>query len=294
MTKIISFLLLIFLIIFSACNKNNSEADAYGNFEATETIVSSEVAGKILSLNVEEGQELKAGQIVGYIDSIQLALRKAQLIASRKSISSRRGNVSSQANVFEAQLQNLFKEKRRIENLLKDKAAAPKQLDDINAQILIVQKQIASTETQNPSISAELKSMNSQIEQIDDQLQRCVIRSPINGIVLAKYAENYEVTGVGKPIFKIADMKNMILRVYVSGNQLTDIKTGQKVKVLIDEKESSKTLEGEISWIASNAEFTPKIIQTKEERVNLVYAVKVRVNNKNGLLKIGMPGEIKL
>lgn len=293
MKNIIAFIFLLSLTF--SCKKTDEEADAYGNFEATEIMVSAATSGKILELNIEEGNTLKTGEVVGYIDTAQLFLRKEQLLASKKSIATRKGNVSSQADVLQAQLENLFKERKRVENLLKDKAAAPKQLDDINAQIAVVRRQIASTETQNPSISAEIKSMNAQIEQIEDQINKSIIRNPINGTVLTKYANENEITTTGKPIYKIADLDNMVLRVYISGNQLPEIKIRQKVNLIVGgaEEENTKVFEGEISWIASSAEFTPKIIQTKEERVNLVYAVKVRVKNKDGLLKIGMPGEVK-
>ena len=286
------FLILCFLLLWG-CKGDGGNSDAYGNFEATEINVSAESSGKILNLSIEEGAPIEKGVIVGNIDSLPIYLKKEQLLASRAAVSSKSGNILAQIDVIKEQIKTLEKEQKRFMKLLKDSAATAKQLDDINAQISILNQQIKSIETQNASVLNELKAFDSQIEQVNDQLRKCVITNPVKGIVLAKYAETAEVTSFGKPLYKIANLDQMILRVYVSGNQLPSIRIGQKVKVLVDKnKNENREMEGIINWISSNAEFTPKIIQTKEERVNLVYAVKLLVSN-DGALKIGMPGEIK-
>lgn len=295
-----------------ACQKLAPKADAYGNFEADERIVSAEASGKILRLEVEEGQDLKAGQTVGAIDSIQLILKREQLRASIRAIIAKSPAIGAQLAVFEKQnaairqQQNtLEREKRRVENLLKNDAATPKQLDDINAQIEAAQKQLdvlgeqkaasnASLGVQKSGLLAEVLPLQKQIDQLDDQLNKSHITSPIDGTVLIKYAEPGEITSFGKPLFKVADLSALTLRAYVAGDQLASIKIGQELKVLVDLAEGKqREFGGKIRWISPKAEFTPKVIQTKEERVNLVYAIKVSVQNTEGALKIGMPAELK-
>lgn len=280
------------LFILSGCSKDKQKSDAYGNFEAVETIVSAESSGKINELNVEEGQIIDADKVVGYIDTNQLYLKKLQLVQQKNTVRTKFKNVSAQISVLQEQKRVAIREKERVERLLKDNAATGKQLDDINGNIDVINKQISSIDMQNSTTNEELKGLDVQINQIADQLQKSSITNPVKGTVIIKFAEQGEIVNFGKPLYKIADISIMELRVYVSGSQLPEIKLGQKVKVLIDEgKTNYRTLEGEISWISSKAEFTPKIIQTKEERVNLVYAVKVKVVN-DGSLKIGMPGEV--
>jgi HlyD family secretion protein len=275
-----------------ACSGNSNNSDAYGTFETTEIIVSAEASGKLFSFQADEGSTLEAQTPVGIIDTIQLSLRRMQLAASRQSVSSRSASVLAQIDVLEEQKRVALVERNRLENLLKEKAAPQKQLDDVNGQISVIEKQISSVETQNSQILSDLKSLDAQIAQITDQIRKSTVINPIRGTVLTKYTEPYEVVAYGKALYKIADLSTMFLRIYVSGDQLPQIKIGQKVQVLIDKnKGDNRVLEGEISWISSKAEFTPKIIQTKEERVNMVYAVKVRVTN-DGSLKIGMPGEV--
>ncbi|MGZ5283979.1 MAG: HlyD family secretion protein, partial [Bacteroidia bacterium] len=270
------------------------KADAYGNFEAIEITVSSETTGKILSLNIEEGKALKAGEIVGFIDSTQTFLKIEQLKAQRSAIVSKTKNVVAQKDVYETQKRNTLIEKKRIENMLKDQAATQKQLDDINAQIKVLDKQIQSVGTQNSSVSSEVKAIDMQIAQLKDQLTKSRIINPVNGTVLSTFAEAGEIAVMGKALYKIADLNHLFLRVYMDATQLANLKIGQKVDIFIDkDKEENTKVEGTVSWISPNAEFTPKIIQTKDERVNLVYAVKVLVEN-TGNLKIGMPGEVKL
>ena len=281
----------IFSIILSSCNSNSELADGYGNFEATETIISAESNGKLLKFNVEEGKILKKDVVIGYVDTIQLVLKKEQLIASKNVISSKSKGVLSQIKVLKSQLKTATVSKKRTENLIAANAGTQKQLDDINGKIDVINNQIISVETQNAPIVNELKSIDVQVKQIEDQIQKSIINNPVNGTVLVKYAEPNEITSFGKPLYKIADLSTMQLRVYVSETQLANIKIGQGVIVKIDAGETMKSYDGNIIWISSEAEFTPKIIQTKEERVNLVYAVKINVKN-DGSLKIGMPAEM--
>jgi len=287
------YILLSIFILLISCNNNGKKSDAFGNFEAVETIISAEAAGKLISFNLEEGQLLKKGDTIGLIDTIQLHLKKMQLISQRKSVASKIANILSEINVFDETKKTYITEKNRLDKLFKDGAATAKQLDDINGKISVVESQINSVKTQNAQVLSEIESYTRQIEQLQDQIAKSLLINPLNGTVLEKYAEPFEMAATGKALYKIADLSTLELRVYVDELQLPKIKIGQKVKVLIDKTDSQNTeLEGEISWVSSQAEFTPKIIQTKEERVNLVYAVKVRVKN-DGSLKIAMPGEIK-
>ncbi|WP_298286029.1 HlyD family efflux transporter periplasmic adaptor subunit [uncultured Lutibacter sp.] len=273
-----------------SCNKNE-KADGYGNFEATEITISAENSGKLIQFTAEEGQILKKGAYVGFIDTIPLSLKRDQLLVQKTIISSKSSNVLSQISVLNAQLKTATINKNRIENLVREDAGTQKQLDDINGEIEVIQKQIKSIQSQNLPIINELKSIDVQLKQVNDLLQKSYIINPVNGTILSTYAESKEITSFGKPLYKIADLTNMQLRVYISENQLSNIKIGQEVIIKIDEKDAMKNYSGIVSWIASEAEFTPKIIQTKEERVNLVYAVKVDVKN-DGSLKIGMPAEM--
>jgi len=288
MKNIITFFILTSLI---SCNKNSDKADGYGNFEATEVTISAEANGKIDYLKLEEGDVLEPNSQVGLVDTTQLYFNKQQLIASKNTVYSKSANVLSQIKVLQEQLKTTQIEKKRIQNMFAENAATKRQLDEIDGKVSVIQEQIKSVETQNAPIVNEVKSIDVQIEKINDQIQKSKIINPIKGTVLSKYAEPNEVTAFGKPIYKIADISEMILRVYVSETQLSQIKVGQKVTVKIDTEKEMKTFSGTISWISSSAEFTPKVVQTKEERVNLVYAVKVKVKN-DGSLKIGMPAEM--
>jgi len=282
--------LLIIGNLFVGC-KNNEKADGYGNFEATEITVSAENSGKLMQFNVEEGQILKKDDYVGFIDTIPLSLKRDQLLASKAIVYSKSGSVLSQKNVLNAQLKTATINKTRIENLIRENAGTQKQLDDINGEINVIQKQIKSVESQNSPVINEIESLDVQLKQVEDLLQKSKIVNPVNGTVLSKYAEVNELTSFGKPLYKIADLSTMELRVYVSETQLSNIKIGQEVTVKIDAGDTMKDFKGNITWISSEAEFTPKIIQTKEERINLVYGVKVAVKN-DGSLKIGMPAEM--
>lgn len=274
-----------------SCNDSNGKADGYGNFEATEIIVSAENTGKLMQFDISEGDQLMKDSYLGYIDTIPLALKGEQLEVSKAVISSKSKGVLSQINVLNARLKTANTNKSRTENLIKDNAGTQKQLDDVQGQIDVIKNQIRSVEIQNAPVVNELKSIDVQLRQIDDQIQKSKIINPINGTVLTKYTEPNEITSFGKPLYKIADLATMQLRVYISGLQLGTIKIGQDVTVKVDDAGTMKAYPAKISWIASEAEFTPKIIQTKEERVALVYAVKVEVVN-DGSLKIGMPAEM--
>jgi len=293
-----------------SCQRSAPKADAYGNFEADELIVGAEASGKIIQFSVEEAQTLNAGTVVGRIDSTQLVLKVAQLKANIRAVAAKSPAIAAQLAVFEKQLNankqqlaTLQREKQRIENLLKKDAAVPKQLDDLNAQIEQVQRQMdvvneqrsasdANLNTQKNGLLAEILPLQDQIAQIEDQIAKCKIVNPIDGTVLTKLVEAGEVTSFGKPLYKIANLQQIILRAYVAGDQLGSIKVGQEVKVSIDGPDNTmRDFTGRISWVSSKAEFTPKIIQTKDERVNLVYAIKILVPN-DGTLKIGMPAEV--
>lgn len=286
--KSLSILALAYTLV--SCSETNQPSDAYGNFEATQITVSSESSGKILSFVLEEGKDYDSGEIIAIIDTTDLYLKKIQLIAQRKAIQTKTTPVSGQINVLRQQKNNLLVEKDRIIRMIAEKAATQKQLDDINGSIAVLDKQIIQTDTQNASITSEIDVIDTQLKQVNATLNRCYIRNPVRGTVLNKYSETGEIAIPGRSLYKIADLSYMDLKVYVSGNQLTKIKLGQSVDVLIDGKTNNK-LPGKVSWISQKAEFTPKIIQTREERVNLVYGVIIRVKN-DGRLKIAMPGEV--
>lgn len=281
------------LVAVLSCKDKKSEADAYGNFEATEITVSSEANGKIEFLEVEEGNKIAKNKIVGVIDTTQLHFNKLQLLASIETIYSKSANVLSQRKVLGEQLKTAKMEQNRILSMYKESAATKRQVDEIEGKVSVIQEQMNSVGTQNAPILNEVKSLEVQIKKIEEQIKKSKIENPLEGTVLTKYAEPNEITSYGKPLYKIADLSEMTLRVYFSETQLASIKVGQEVAVNIDDKDGTKPYKGTISWISAAAEFTPKVIQTKEERVNLVYAVKVLVKN-DGALKIGMPAEVKL
>jgi HlyD family secretion protein len=283
--------------LLAGCGNGNGKFDASGTFESEEVIVSSEAMGKLVMLNVAEGMQLKQYQLVGVVDTIQLHLKKKQLEASIKAVLSKQPDIATQLATIEEQIKTASTEKRRIENLIKSNAAATKMLDDINAQLELLDKQYKATKS-NLSITKqglqnETYPLLAQVEQIEDQIKKSIIVNPVDGTVLTRYAKQNEITTNAKALYKIADLSTMTLRAYINGNQLGEIKLGQKVKVYVDKGNGKqKELSGEIYWVSSKAEFTPKTIQTKDERANLVYAVKVHVKN-DGYLKIGMYGEVK-
>jgi HlyD family secretion protein len=286
------------LLVFSffSCQETASRSDAYGNFEATEVVVSSETNGRLLTLNVEEGQVLEAGQFVALVDTTQLHLQKLQLQATMQTLPKKLREADSDIAVLEDQKRNLVRERDRVKLLLEDKAATPKQLDDLNGEIAVVEQRINATkrtvQVANRGVLAEQEPLTAQVKTIENQLRKSYIYNPITGTVMTKLAEPSEVVGFGTPLYKIANLDYLLLRAYACAVQIQEAKVGQQVKVLIDAgEEAYRELSGEITWIANESEFTPKTIQTKEERVNLVYAFKVKVKN-DGTLKIGMPGEV--
>ncbi len=318
------YILLISIFTLFSCKKE-AAYDASGTFEAYETMVSAQANGEILQLNLEEGQKLTANQNVGVIDGKNIELQKEQVLASINALDEKTNSAAPQIEVLQSQfhsqkanisvmqeqLSAAIRERNRTANMVKSDAATRKQLDDANSQVAVIQKQIAAANTQlgninqqisstrdqisiqNRAILSEKKPTQTKVSQIDEQLKHNIISSPINGTVLTKYMNQGEFANVGKPIFKIADLDQMILRIYITGDQLAKVKLNQPVKVLVDSGSGqTKELNGTIYWISSDAEFTPKTIQTKDERANLVYACKVRVKN-DGFLKIGMYGDVK-
>jgi HlyD family secretion protein len=283
------------LLLFS-CSSDKHELDASGNFEAVETTVSAEANGKILAFDINEGQVLRKDQMVGYIDSTQLYLTKRQLAQNRKAILSAKPDIKVQLEALQKELENAVSDRNRIENLVKGQVASQKQLDDANTRIAVIQSKI---DAQNSALNTSTNTLNEQgstveiqAAQVEDQLRKCRIVNPVDGTVLEKYVEPFEMTAQGRPLYKIANLDTLTMRVYVSETQLSQIKIGQKAEVYIDkDKKEYKKYEGTISWISTTAEFTPKVVLTKEERVTLVYAVKILVKN-DGFLKIGMPGEV--
>ena len=304
-------LLVCLLLVVIACTNDEKTTDAYGNFEAVETIVSAQATGGLTAFSVEEGQSLTAGQTVGQIDTDQLTLRRAQLLANKRAVATRNPNITVQLALFneqivvqEQQLKNLQRERTRTKNLLDAGAATAKQLDDIQAQIDIIERQIVLTRqqraaqasalnTQKSGIGADAGPLDEQVKQLDDQIKKSSIVNPLTGTVTVKFAEPGEVVSYGKALYKVADLGNIILRAYVAGDQLLSVKVGQRVTVLVDAPNNTmKPYNGTVEFLSGKAEFTPKVIQTRDERVNLVYALKIRVKN-DGSLKIGMPGEVQ-
>ncbi|UKJ06598.1 HlyD family secretion protein [Solitalea lacus] len=299
------------LIILTSCNRGSNDFDASGSFEAVETIISAEASGTIKQLNLEEGSQLQAGQTIGYIDSTQLYLKKRQLESQARAVNAKLPDIVTQTAAYkqqlavtESQLKTQYRERQRIQNLVNAEAVPTKQLDDVNAQIDVLEKQLkvireqdaaqhSMLSTQTKGLKGDVNPILIQIEQVNDQLAKSKIINPLTGTVLVKYAEVNEMASPGKALYKIADLTYLNLRAYITGDQLSKVKLNQKVKVLTDDgPDKYKEHEGVIIWVNDKAEFTPKTIQTKEERANLVYAIKIHVKN-DGALKIGMYGEVK-
>lgn len=285
------------MLIAIGCTSDEIENDAFGNFEAIEVLVSAEGSGKIMDLIANEGARLEKGERVGLIDTIHLYLQKKQLLETIEAIKAKVPDIPTQIAVFNQKLIKLEYEKNRIERLVKSEVATTKQLDDIKSEIAITKKQLIATKTslntQQKGILAEISPIEASIAIIDEMIRRSIIVSPINGVVLTKFAHAGELTTQGKPLFKIADMDTLICRAYVSEPQLGEFKIGGKVTVLTDNPNGGlNEYFGIVTWVSNKAEFTPKVIQTKDIRVNLVYAIKIAVKN-GGELKIGMPAEVK-
>lgn len=284
-------LIIIAAVILAGCKTGADEADAYGNFEATEVIVSSETSGRILRFDVTEGTETEKGTEVALIDTTLFHLQKAEIDAGMKSVRTRISSINAQKDILSQQIVNLNVNISRIENMLKDDAATKKQYDDLTGQVAVLEKQIAANNTQKASIASELLVYESKKATLNEQVTRSSVKSPLKGTIIEKYSEAGELTAAGRPLVKIADLSVIKLKVYVSGAQLGSIKVGKQCTVRIDDgKKGYSSFTGTISYISGKAEFTPKIIQTKEERVTLVYAITIDVKN-DGTMKSGMPGE---
>lgn len=287
---------LMLAIIVASCS-NTATPDATGTFEATEVTVSSEVAGRILSLDVEEGDTVAANRQIGAIDSVQLSLSKSQLINSVRSLTVMRPDIGKQIAATEEQLKKQLAERLRTENLLRSGAATTKQLDDINSYIKVLEGQLSAQRStlgnSSRSISAQESAIEMQIAQLDDRLSKCRISSPVAGTILAKYAQAGELASVGRQLFRVADLHKIYLRAYITSEQLADIKIGDSVKVIAQFGGHAQHLyDGCITWVAQQSEFTPKNIQTVNDRADMVYAFKVAVRN-DGRIKIGTYGEVK-
>lgn len=291
-------ILLTFMALLSAsCSNSGEKADAFGNFESDEVTISAEANGRLLEFNIEEGTMLNSGQELGLIDTIQLYIQKKRLESAIRAVRAKTMDVESEVAVYREQKKNFERENKRVQNLLKSGAATQKQADDLNGQLDVVNRQLVAAETRlrkaNTGILGEVEPLQWQIQQIEDQIRKSQIINPVTGTVIAKYADKDEVVGFGMPLYKIANLSKVDLRAYISETQLATIKLGSEVTVYIDKEENGKEYQGTITWISDVAEFTPKVIQTREERVNLVYAMKVAVDN-DGEIKLGMPGEVWL
>ena len=284
-------LLIIAILFIAGCKNKADQADAYGNYEATEVIVSAETSGRIIKFDVTEGRVIDQGTDIALIDTTLLHLQKAEIIAGMKGVLTRIKSINAQNDILNQQIANINVNIARTENMLKNDAATQKQYDDLAGQVAVLEKQIMANDTQKASVAAELMVFESRKATLNEQIVRSCVKSPLKGTVIEKYAEAGEITAAGKPLVKIADLSVIKLKVFVSGAQLGGIKTGQDCTVRVDDgNKGYKSFTGTISHISEKAEFTPKIIQTKEERVTLVYAVTIDVIN-DGTMKSGMPGE---
>lgn len=278
-------------VLVISCGKNDDRADAYGNFEVEETTISAQASGELLQFDIEEGTLLKSNQLIGVIDSTTLVIQKKEIMANIASVKVNKTSVAAEQSVLNSEMTNLKRELKRVKKLVKSEAATQKQLDDLEGNIVVLKSKMAATNSKYAVIDAQVDALYAKIELINEQINRCLITNPSPGLVLTKLARANELMAPGRPLYKIANMSKIYLKAYISEPQLATIKEGQKVTISIDYQDGLKDFEGTITWVSSESEFTPKIIQTKEERVNLVYAIKVAVEN-DGYLKLGMPGEV--
>jgi len=284
--------LLFTVMLLAACSKQNGKSDAYGNFETEPVIVSSEMPGKIISVNFSQGIKIDSGSLLAVVDTVPVLLQINQVKAQIAASGSRKITSAAQVDVYVQQIENLMIDRKRLSEMFREEAATQKQLDDLNGQIKVLEKQAESVKTSFQATDREIDVLESQLAIAENNFKKCFIHAPSGGTILEKYIEQGEITGAGKSIAKIAGLSQIILKVYVSGSQLPSVKLGQKTEIRIDNgKKEFNTFTGVVSWISPEAEFTPKIIQTKEERVKLVYGVKIKVSN-DGSMKIGMPGEV--
>lgn len=292
--NIILFAFSVFLL--SSCGKQNGLADGYGNFDAhAEVIVSAQNMGTLEQFNVDEGDYLKAGQLVAQVDTTALYLKKKVLFRQSESVATQLKNINATISLQEQQLKVNQVEQQRVQNLFAKHAATQRQLDNINGLVEVNKKQIAVTQTQKENVYSQIQSIQAQVAQVNESIEECLIKNPVSGTVLVKYGEQGELATPGEALYKIANLKTLELNAYISGSELSKIKIGESVDVYYDKSQTENyKVKGTVIWISSEAEFTPKTIQTKQERVNLVYAVKIKVSNENGAIKIGMPGEFRI
>jgi HlyD family secretion protein len=282
-------------LAMASCGNGHGDFDASGIFEATEVLVSAEASGRLVEFTVQEGAELSSGAQVGFVDTTQLFLKKEQLVASVGVVASRRIDVNRQIAALRQQVETQRGEQARFENLVKSNAATRKQLDDVSAQLAVLERQLAAQqellENSNNGVGKERASLAVQAAQLDDLIRKSIVLSPLKGTALTKYAEAGELVQPGSPLFKVANLERLFLRAYITSAQLQELKIGQPVGVYIDWNKDERRYSGVVSWVSDKAEFTPKTIQTKDERVNLVYAVKIAVEN-DGYLKRGMYADV--
>jgi len=290
MRKITTIFVLSLLMV--SCATDNNKSDAYGNFESDEVIVSAQGNGELLQFTPDEGDVLKAGDRIGLIDTTDLQLKKKLLQQQIKTVASQLDNVQAEMEVQQQLLQNNLTNQKRISNMYEKGAATQKQKDDIDGLVKVNRKQISAIQSRRQNILDQMQAVEVQIEQIDEAISKCMITNPVNGTVQVVYARKGELAAMGKPLYKLANLTTLKLKAYISGAQLSQVNIGSEVNVLYDKNATENTsVKGKVVWISSTAEFTPKTIQTKEERVNLVYAIKIEVVN-DGSMKIGMPGEV--
>ena len=287
-------LIILFLAsLITSCGNEEKQSDAYGNFEADKTFISAEAMGKILEFKIEEGDIIKKNEVVGQIDTLDLYYKKLQLQSQIEAVAANFVEINSQLEVQKQQLENIEIQKNRTTKLHKEKAATQQQLDNINGQYNVAEKQIIAIESKRNALNKQIEAMKNQLKELELNISKCTIVNPVEGNILNKLAMKGEMAMPGKPLYSLADLTYLNLKAYVSGSQLSQIKLGENLKILIDGPDNSLIeKEGKLIWISSSSEFTPKTIQTREERVNLVYAIKIRVENDDGSLKIGMPGEV--
>lgn len=284
-------------LFLSACHNQKSEVIGSGSFEATEVLVSSEVNGRVLEWKIEEGSTIQQGEQVGLVDTTQLFLQREALLRSGKGVRANQPNIATQTKALEVKLEELQSNRDRTARLLKAGVATQKQLDDLDSGIAAVESQLSAARStlsnQSSQITAQSSAIDIQVAQVDDLIERSKIAAPISGTVLANYIHRGELAGQGRPLFRVGNLETLFLRAYVQNNRLGTLHLGDEVKVQVDgENGEKRNYSGTITWISSRAEFTPKTVQTDDERSNLVYAIKVRVPNSDGTLRIGMYGEV--
>ncbi len=281
------------LLALTAACRQQVQPDAYGNVEAIDVVVGAEASGQIDTFGVKEGMHLAAGAVVGSIETDQLRDQKREVQSQSEATASRIDEIAKQIDALQIQREIARRAYERTRRLYDQKAATAQQLDQTERDFRVLGEQIQGARAQQQSIANEVKAAQARIAQVNQRIEKGTIRNPIDGTVLATYAEAGEVTQTGQPLYRIADLRNVEVRAYVTETQLAAVRVGQQARVSVDAGRNGRTVvNGTVSWVSSSAEFTPTPIQTREERANLVYAVKIRVPNPNGVLKIGMPADV--